>query len=280
MVEETNIGDYIDKCLLEYYHGLCDVTQFVASVHLAINNYLPSNVKDQSLLLTLAYDEDIRKDHRYIPEDIYKLSDGTEDYAIRLSIIAMCSLTEECLYKILSPIEALRMMFIQSTDAPKSYHDLLTEQLKRLSDKPFGTLLGIAEKVVNSVEPITDIEHWSVLWTGLKNIKKIRNCLAHRLGKITKLDIPQNCDKLVFTWFDLGLYYGVLPLQGTPTQIPGGVGISARVTEKTVSWKEGEFVTFQPVDVTPLAISLNAALSRLAIISIRAFIKLVQSHST
>lgn len=126
-------------------------------------------------------------------------------------------------------------------------HNLLTTEATEFSK------LGIAKKVQILREDLGLELHF---YQHIFSINRIRNCLVHRLGVVSQVDVDGN-DELRFTYRALEFFF--LEPNGTETVIdqpnlagPAGAAVMMRALDRTRVFHVGERIVLTPEEVTQL----------------------------
>jgi len=100
----------------------------------------------------------------------------------------------------------------------------------------------------------------------LDGIYRVRNCLAHRLGKVQLVDVKKPCasfydvkdtDTLKVAWLRLKVTLDGKEIKQFPHQAPSGGKLECNFEECEREWKIGDQIEVTPLECQGIAMSLS-----------------------
>jgi len=136
----------------------------------------------------------------------------------------------------------------------------LWEILRRVASESRRGIVSLCSELVVE-EPSSGLAE-RMRW--LEGLVRVRNCLAHRLGRVQIVDVkpPQapleetrDTDTLEVTWLRLKLFLDGVEIKSFPHQ--GGGQPEVRFEEDQREWRIGDLIEVTPADCQAIAMSLS-----------------------
>jgi len=247
-MQMIDLAHHVNECSRRLEARLRELSDYVRSLHLAIVNYNPDKAQKQTFLFGLGAPEEGSSDR-----DGYPLADGTDRFAMRMCLFAMCEVLEAGLREILLPYQVICHTPVTACGIVRAdWERALEIERKRLQKKTFGNLIKLIDAALKELPVADRVDGWQEISPKLEQYRGLRNCIGHRLGHVSALDVPQGEEALTFRWIGLHLAVDGIKVAGAPFSVRAGQEVSLIKRTHTASWSEGDTVALVPEQVLAL----------------------------
>lgn len=228
---------------------LAEITSFLRSTFMAVENFSPDNIKMETVLPTL-----IRR-----PGEIdskIEIMPDTLRIAARFSVIGSISAVEKFLRDAWLPLRTADK--VSSKNQQLLYPDWkqawAEESQILMKEYAFGSLIGGIPHHIRKLNQCPIPTPWDIE-EKFKKYNKLRNCIAHRLGYVTEIDFSEG-ETLEVEWNELYFYANDIPLRTFPFKLEERGRLKYRIEKKIKSFQLDERFDVTPSDGQAIAFDL------------------------
>ena len=251
-----DLGKHRARLRLSLTHRLSEIAGFLRSVHAAVENFTPNSVRDESVPFEVfqAAGQSGQPDPSQLCE--VKLHPETSATAARLAVVAIISITEEHLRHAWVPLQVVQECdFTDGKLTCGAWEQKRRQIYDRTKKMPFGDLIRCIAKDIRNVDGKLAPRPWKPE-DQLNQYRKLRNCVAHRLGYVRELDIDDETGALEISWREPCLYIDERRLKGVPYLVKKGSNVIFKIESRTRVWKLGTRVEVTGQEVSAMAMDL------------------------
>ena len=244
-----DLPQYESNVFSDLNSHLAEITSFLRSIFMAVENFSPDNIKMATVLPTvLRRPGEIDSKIEIIPD--------TLRIAARFSVIGSISAVEKFLRDAWLPLRTADK--VSSKNQQLFYPDWkqawAEESQILIKEYAFGSLIGGIPHHIRKLNQCPIPTPWDIE-EKFKKYNKLRNCIAHRLGYVTELDFSKG-ETLEVEWNEFCFYANDIPLKTLPFLIEGGGQLKCKNEKKIRIFQLDERFDVTPSDAQGIAFDL------------------------
>lgn len=250
-----DLGQYESIVLTDLNSHLAEITSFLRSTFMAVENFSPTKKNVTILPAVLAKPSEMQSKNEIMPD--------TLRIAARFSVIGSISAVEKFLRDAWLPLRTADKVSSKNQqhlylDWKQTWEDESKVLMKNFT---FGKLIKEIPSSIRKSNPSLIPTPWDIE-EKFEKYNKLRNCIAHRLGYVSELDFSKD-ETLEVEWNELCFYANNKPLKSLPFLIEEGGQLKCKNEKRTKVFHLDERFDVTPSDAQGIAFDLMLSCKKL-----------------